>query len=517
MKEEKTIGPGTSLRKRYLFKLMTNLVGMGIGIGTQSIVPRALGPSSYGDFSFVTNFFYQVIGFLNMNTSTAYYTMLSQRQHDRGLVRFYLYFTVFLVVFLCILVVFCFTVGFNPLIWPGQTGLFIIFGAIWAVMTFYTMVFSDMSDAYGLTVRSELVKIMIKIFGFTLILILFLQKWLSLLNYFFYHFIILFITISLLIWVIRNSGFSLMNHRRLKKDQIKNYLHEFYAFSGPLVIFSGLAVLEGVLDRWFLQRFSGSVQQGFYGLAYQIGVLCFFFTSALVPLITREYAISFAKKDMGEMRRLFSRFVPMLYAITAYFGCFLAVESKTVMLLFGGKAYAGAVLPIAIMCFFPIHQTYGQMNASIYFATNRTIAYRNIGIALIFISLPLTFILLGPKEYGAMQAGATGLAIKMVLIQFISVNVQLWYNTKMMDLSFKKFFNHQWIVIMAFFSIAIACSYSIRTLLTEMHFVIQFLVTGILYTLCIVGLTIIFPSLFAVRKNEIALVLNCMRIMRITK
>jgi O-antigen/teichoic acid export membrane protein len=508
MNEEKVIDPEASLRKRYLFKLITNLVGMGIGIGTQSIVPRALGPSSYGDFSFITNFFYQVIGFLNMNTSTAYYTVLSQRQHDTGLVRFYLYFTAILGVFLSMLITFCFVAGLSPIIWPGQTGLVIIFGAIWAIMTFYMMVFSDMSDAYGLTVKSELVKIVIKILGFTLILVLFIQEWFSLQNYFFYHFIILLMTISLLVWVISNSGPSLINHWRLKKDQIKSYIHEFYAFSGPLVVFSALAVFEGLLDRWFLQKYSGSAQQGFYGLAYQIGVLCFFFTSALVPLMTREYAISFAKKDMGEMRRLFSRFVPMLYAITAYFGCFLAVESKTVMLLFAGKAYTGAVLPIAIMCFFPIHQTYGQMNASIYFATNRTIAYRNIGIALIFVSLPLTLVLLGPKEYGAMQAGATGLAIKMVLIQLIGVNVQLWYNTKMMHLPFKKFFNHQWIVITAFLSIAIVCSYSIRALLAEMHFVAQFLATGFIYTLVIVGLAIIFPSLFAVRKDEIALVLN---------
>ena len=140
MNEETAISSGASLRKRYFFKLMTNLVGMVVGIGTQSIVPRALGPASYGDFSFLTNFFYQVVGFLNMNTSTAYYTMLSQRQQDTGLVRFYLYFTALIVVLLSFIVMFCFATGLDPIIWPGQAGLFIIFGAVWAVMTFYTMI-----------------------------------------------------------------------------------------------------------------------------------------------------------------------------------------------------------------------------------------------------------------------------------------------------------------------------------------------------------------------------------------
>jgi O-antigen/teichoic acid export membrane protein len=468
-----------------------------------------LGPSSYGDFSFLTNFFYQVVGFLNLNTSTAYYTKLSQRQHDTGLVRFYLYFVMLLGFVLSVFVAFCFLCNFNQIIWPGQVDLFVIFGAVWAFMTFCVMILGEMSDAYGLTVRSELLKMTLKVFGLLLIVLLFWKNWFSLRNFFLFQLLVLCLTIFLLIRLIQMNGVTFVRNWQLTKEQWSAYTREFVVFSAPLVVFSGASVCEGILDRWLLQKYSGSVQQGFYGLAYQIGALCFLFTSALVPLVAREYAISFRNRDIGEMSRLFSRFVPMLYAITAYFGCFLAVESKTVMLLLGGKAYAGAVLPITIMCFYPISQTYGQMNASIFFATNRTIEYRNIGIALICIGLPLSFILLGPKEYGALQAGATGLALKMVLIVFISVNVQLWYNTRLMNLSFKKFFFHQVTVILVFLSVGLISSYTVNTLiLNSAHFLTQFLVTGFLYTLSIMGLGIFFPDLFAVRKDEIAKLLN---------
>ena len=82
-----------SLKKRYLAKLAANLVGLGINLVTQAIIPRGLGPKAYGDFSFLSNFFTQIMGFLDMGTSIGFYTKLSQRQKDFGLVSFYLSFT----------------------------------------------------------------------------------------------------------------------------------------------------------------------------------------------------------------------------------------------------------------------------------------------------------------------------------------------------------------------------------------------------------------------------------------
>ena len=82
-----------SLKRRYIFKLVANIFGLIIGLATQAIIPRGLGPVAYGDFNFLTNFFQQVFGFFDMGTSTCFYTKLSQRQNDSGLVSFYLCFS----------------------------------------------------------------------------------------------------------------------------------------------------------------------------------------------------------------------------------------------------------------------------------------------------------------------------------------------------------------------------------------------------------------------------------------
>ena len=143
----------------------------------------------------------------------------------------------------------------------------------------------------------------------------------------------------------------------------------------------------------------------------------------MTPLITREFAISFGEKDLREMARLFRRYIPMLYAIAAYFACFIAVEASKVTFIMGGEKFQHAALAVMIMAFYPIHQTYGQLSGSVFYATGQTALYRNIGVAFMLIGLPVTYFLIAPPEKFGLNAGATGLAIKMVAIAFFSVNV----------------------------------------------------------------------------------------------
>jgi hypothetical protein len=78
------------------------------------------------------------------------------------------------------------------------------------------------------------------------------------------------------------------------------------------------------------------------------------------------------------------------------------------------------------MTFYPIHQTYGQLSSSIFYATGQTKLYSNIGIITILAGLPVTYLLIAPADKMGLNAGATGLAIKMVLLNFISVNIQVF-------------------------------------------------------------------------------------------
>lgn len=356
----------TSLKKRYLFKLMTNFVGFGIGLITQAIVPRALGPSAYGNFSFLTNFFLQLTGFLNLNSSTAFYTKLSQRQQDKGLISFYFYWTLVIGILTALLTAASYLLGIDHLVWPQQEKTFVVLAALWAFLQIYSVTLVQIADAYGLTTKSEIVNMLQKIIGMVIIVFLFWGNMLSLLSYFIFQLFIFFMIIVSLYLLIQKHKDNLLSHWRLNGPQMKTYLKEFAAFCLPLIVFSIFAIAEQMLDRWLLQKFSGSVQQGFYALAYQTGAICSLFLGAMIPLIMREYAISFARMDLERMRQLFTRYNKLLCAIAAFFGCFLAAEAKHVILIFGGEAYAGAIVAVTIMCFFPVLQSYGQMNAAFF-------------------------------------------------------------------------------------------------------------------------------------------------------
>ena len=174
-----------SLKKRYLYKLVANIIGLFFALLTQSIIPRGLGPKAYGDFSFLSNFFTQIVGFLDMGTSIGFYTKISQRQREFGLVSSYLYFTTFVSLIILLFMAFAVSTSIHTILWPEQGVFYIVLAAFWGIMTWFVRIINKMADAYGLTVSTELARISQKTIGLALILSLFFFDLLNLRNFFF--------------------------------------------------------------------------------------------------------------------------------------------------------------------------------------------------------------------------------------------------------------------------------------------------------------------------------------------
>lgn len=492
-----------TLRKRYFYKLFTNLIGLLIGFGTAAIIPRGLGPKAYGDFNFLTNFFNQITGFLDMGTSIGFYTKLSQRQREFGLVSFYIYFSLIISVLVLFFVFVSNSISIHKTLWPDQQMFFVWLAAILGFLAWFLQVFTKILDAYGLTVPTEKARILQKILGLVAILILFVFQQIKLTQFFIYQYCIVIFLLVAFIRVSEKSGFSFRQDWKLPMLQIKKYTKEFYKYSHPLFIYALIGLIVGILDRWLLQLYSGSVQQGFYSLSYNIGAICFLFTSAMTPLLMREFAVLYGKNDMQEMARLFRRYIPMLYSIAAYFSCFIAVQAEKVIYIFGGKGFKGAIMAVTIMSFYPIHQTYGQLSGSVFYATGQTGLYRNIGITMMLLGLPMTYLLIAPKNKWGLDMGAEGLAVKMIAIQFIGVNVFLYFNSRFLKLSFWKYFAHQIIcvgslLLMAFLSLNVVKYFHISS-----NIVINFLLNGIIYTTSVAALIYFVPSLFGLARKDI--------------
>ncbi|AQS38849.1 membrane protein involved in the export of O-antigen and teichoic acid [Shewanella psychrophila] len=488
-----------SLKKRYAIKLLANIITGIINAFLIAIVPKALGPVTYGHFTFLQQFFNQVVSFLDASTSTAFFTKLSADNDRRELIKAYSIFSLILLFILFISVFLIEKLGYSQSLLTGIPDDYIYLGLWFCFLTWLTQVYIKISDAYALTVSVEIIKIMHKLLmlGVLLYIIDFLSFDLSI--YYYFHFLSLFSFICVLTILFGKRKIIIRSTFSSTTDY-KKIISEFYLFCSPIFLFNIIAISIGIFDIWLLQKTSGSVQTGYYGLAYSIAAMCFLFTSAMTPVITREFSKSFAENDLQEISRLFERYVPLLYAVAAYFSVFIAFEAESLLAIFTDERFKDVCFVLVIIAFYPLHQTYGQINAALFFATGDTIKYRNIGLVSSFVGLIFSYLFIYKLELAAV-----GFAYKMVITQFLSVNLQLYFNVKKLKLKFINFLSHQ-IYTILFFSV---CAYISSTAINiDNHVGINFIVTGVLYSALVILNIFIFPAVFGVNKPQIMALLT---------
>ncbi len=496
-----------SLKKRYFWKLLSNLIGLVVGFLTISVVPRALGPAAFGDFNFLTTFFARTTSFLDMGTSQCFFAKLSQRQADRGIVSFYLRISLIILVAITAFVTIAWALGIAGKLWPDQNMVYVWIAALLAYFMWASGILWLMGDAYGVTVSAEKMRMLQKVISGLAIVALFAVGRLNLASYFSYQLVITLVLIGVFLYALRRvapfRGVSL----KIDASSKKSYIREFSQYSHPLVTYYIVVVfLAEIGDRWILQRYGGNVQQGFFGFSSQLSSISLLFTVAMVPLLMREFSIAHGMGDLEKMAALFRRYIPMLYAISAFFACFIAVQADKVVVLMGGEKYKGAVVAVAVMAFFSMLQTYGQLSGQVFFATGKTSLYRNIGILFGVLGLPVTYFMVAPVSSYGLAAGATGLALKTIIITFLAVNVQLWFNARMLSMPFWKLLFHQLGTAVIFTTIALMISKSMDMVISSMF--VSFLVSGMLYTVASIGVLLIVPSVFSVTRGELLTNIN---------
>jgi hypothetical protein len=79
---------------------------------------------------------------------------------------------------------------------------------------------------------------------------------------------------------------------------------------------------------------------------------------------------------------------------------------------------------LAIMLLYPVHVSLGVIGGSTLLAIGQTRLHAMTAAAGMLLSLPVTFYLLAPRNLGGLQAGAWGLAIKLVFMNILTVNSQ---------------------------------------------------------------------------------------------
>lgn len=369
-------------------------------------------------------------------------------------------------------------------------------GLVFSFFTWFTQIFTKISDAYALTVSVELIKIGYKIVSLLLLLFFIYQLTFDIELYYYFNYISLASFLFIVSWLfVKKEIFNGILNTMLP---IMNLIKEFVLYCHPLVIYSTILTVSGFIDIWLLQKQAGSEQTGFYGLSYSIAAMCFLFTNSMTSLIIREFSKFYEQKKIDNMRKLFFRYIPMLYSISAYFAVFISFQSENVLMIFVDENFKNAFMVLVVMAFYPIHQTYGQLSGSIFYATGNTNLLKNITLFIAPISIVLAFLFIYILDLGAL-----GLACKMIIIQFLGVNIQLYFNSKVLKFNIKYFICHQIYSVAFFVCLAFIPSFIFSNIFSLKSSLLEFLLSGFFYTVLVIIFSYIFPQIFAISKDEI--------------
>jgi O-antigen/teichoic acid export membrane protein len=497
-----------SLKKRYFIKLAKSCSDALINILLLLFVPRVLGPAAYGSFNYIRDLFRNIISLSDLNLGSAHINYAARKEKSNLASSVYFSFTLLVGAAVLLFVLFINLTGFNRYIFPEQSPSFLIAGAFLAYMMYLFTATMGLSDSKGITYGFELRSIAISIVLFGVLVALYLSGMLTL-KTFFAQRIILY---ALLLFFGSRYLCKKIDFRprvaNLNDQKSRVVIRDFISFSYPLIIMSVIGIVMGLFDRWFLQIIYGSVSQGFFSLAFSVSSIAGLFLAPMTPLLMQTVAKADENDDLGGVRDAFEK-VKILYMIGAFFSIFFMFHTSEIISLIGGEDYRAARLTVLVMFLYPVHVVYGQFCGGVLLALRKTGLYRNITLVSSFLGLILTYILLAPKSFivPGLELNSMGLALKLVLIQFFSVTLQLFFVCRIVGVNISHYLFSQLIIPLPMLLVG-TCEWLIReqfsltfqgALWTGLNLVMSITTWGV-----VVGISVWnFPTLVGLSKADL--------------
>lgn len=409
---------------RFGTTLAANLVRIGLSFLSGVLIARQLGAAAYGDLYFLIGSFAAISQLMDAGTSTAFYTFISQRRRSSVFFAFYFAWTLlqFLVPFGTISMLLPATVvdrvwiGHDRWIVLAALGASFLTNQIWGAV-------SHLGEALRRTVVLQLVATIQAAAHLVLIAAGAYGGWLTA-KAVLLLLIVEYAVICSLVgpWLARES----LSARGPERGELGRIVREFAAYCQPLVISTSIGFLYAFADRWLLQRFGGSVEQGFFAVGQQFAAISSLATTSMIWVFWKEIAEAHAQADTERTRRLYRDVSRALYFGGAWISCLAIPYSREILVWTVGAAFESGFLVLALMILYQVHQTLGRIQGAFCYATGNPQTIARIGVLMMVVSIPVTYLVLAapPVLSIGLGLGAAGLALKMVLLQFGAVTLQ---------------------------------------------------------------------------------------------
>jgi O-antigen/teichoic acid export membrane protein len=417
-----TIAGSQTVRVRVGATFVGNVTRSGLAFLSGILVARGLGASAYGDLSFLLGTFVALGPLLELGTASAFYTFLAQRRRCRVFLRVYLAWMG--LQFLVPLVLLA-TLPSRALAWiwldHSRPLVVMAFVASFLLNQAWTMM-THLAEARRQTVLIQVATIVQasvhlglvaaafvwNVVSVELVLVLSIAEYLACLAY---------LAPRLLASNIDTDA---------APDRRRQIVDQFTRYCRPLVVFSWVSFAYVFADRWLLQRYGGSLQQGLFAIASQFAMVGTLVTASMVKVLWKELAEAREHGNVGRVADLYGTTASGLHFVVAWIACLLVPYAREIIIWTVGQEYSGAAFCLMVMLLYPVQQAIGQVQATLFYASEDTVAYSRIGLWTMALGIPVTYLLIAPSTAWApgLALGAVGVALKTVVVGFVVVEVQ---------------------------------------------------------------------------------------------
>ena len=491
------------VKARFISTFMSNILRAGLSFLTGLIIARTLGPSEYGHLSFLLGSFTALASLVDMASSSAFYTFISQKQRGS---QFFIYYTFWVLTQLSILLILVFLLpaSFRQSVWlehPKALILLALF-ASFAMNQLWRSV-AQIGESIRDTVAVQIRNLALAAAYLACVAVLAGFHVVSVTTLFVLQFMLYLLFSALYAWRMYHGG--ILSGE--KEEDVKSVLKEYRGYCSPLVISVGIGFVYSFADYWLLQKFGGAVQQGYYAIGARCAAVSLIATTSMLRVFWKEIAEAHSLDDTARVRLLYRRVSRSLYFIGAVISCIMIPFTREILALFLGPSYEAAWLPLSLMFLYPIHQSTGQITGTMLLATARTKAQSLIDILFMVVSIPISYILLAPRSamVPGFQLGALGLAVKMVGCQILGTNLKAFFVARYIGASFN--WSHQIIVLLVLLPVGFA-SRSVSDIILSLalldgYTILSMLVSGALYVVSVAAFIYYVPSLAGVDRDQI--------------
>jgi O-antigen/teichoic acid export membrane protein len=365
-----------------LFFTATNLT---ISIIMGLIAPKLLGAQAYGQFSYISAFGVFYFQALLCSFNNAYIYHYAVEIEKKSIINcFYLGF-----VLLIGFVFFIFIIGttkfqfLKDLIFPDiEDNRIVIFGSIFAIITFIYLRLFDVFDADKKILETEIIRTIGRFVVLSILFFLALKdEVVSLNNFYEISIIVMLISIvaSLLKIKIKFVIPSFMELRYLSAH--------FWRYSKPLIYVTFIAATYSFLGKYLLQLNSGSIEQGYYNFAYTIATMPVVFISSLLMIFMTDITTAFKNQSPNEASYVFWDFVSTSLIIQLFAVGLIILLAEWVVLTIVGNEFTPAISIIYILSIFSVFHVFGVIGTAVFNAAGKNNFYAKLNVFILILCI----------------------------------------------------------------------------------------------------------------------------------